>query len=193
MQEILSDWSRENLVVIYDHQGTRSMDAAAYFQGHGFDNVKSLRGGIDAWSVEVDPQPSALSLGTSMSDELERQSRSAVKNPQNLGEMERRGCDRHRGQRGLRRHAADVGEIQRSRTAARSSIARPFRSSAARPRSRWPASRRRCSRGKQSPRRCRCRAKNWPRRLGALPPVKIHCAQLVEGALRSALSGDTAR
>jgi nitrogen fixation NifU-like protein len=28
--------------------------------------------------------------------------------------------------------------------------------------------------------------------LGALPPVRIHCAQLVEGALRSALSGDTA-
>ena len=26
--------------------------------------------------------------------------------------------------------------------------------------------------------------------LGALPPVKIHCAQLVEGALRAALSGD---
>jgi rhodanese-related sulfurtransferase len=31
------------------------MDAAAYFQGHGFANVKSLRGGIDAWSAEVDP------------------------------------------------------------------------------------------------------------------------------------------
>ena len=28
--------------------------------------------------------------------------------------------------------------------------------------------------------------------LGALPPVKIHCAQLVEGALRAALSGDEA-
>ena len=54
MQEIQSNWSRENLLVVYDHQGTRSMDAAAYFQGHGFDNVKSLRGGIDAWSVEVD-------------------------------------------------------------------------------------------------------------------------------------------
>src|SRR5213595_3448778 len=26
--------------------------------------------------------------------------------------------------------------------------------------------------------------------LGALPPVKIHCAQLVEGALRSALQGE---
>jgi rhodanese-related sulfurtransferase len=54
MQETLSKWSREDLVVIYDHQGTRSMDAAAYFQGHGFENVKSLRGGIDAWSAEVD-------------------------------------------------------------------------------------------------------------------------------------------
>jgi NifU-like protein involved in Fe-S cluster formation len=28
--------------------------------------------------------------------------------------------------------------------------------------------------------------------LGALPPMKIHCAQLVEGALRSALAPDTA-
>jgi len=28
--------------------------------------------------------------------------------------------------------------------------------------------------------------------LGALPPMKIHCAQLVEGALKSALSGETA-
>jgi nitrogen fixation protein NifU and related proteins len=28
--------------------------------------------------------------------------------------------------------------------------------------------------------------------LGALPPVKIHCAQLVESALRSALSGEEA-
>ena len=55
MQEILSNWTRENLLVIYDHQGTRTMDAAAYFQGHGFEKVKSLRGGIDAWSAEVDP------------------------------------------------------------------------------------------------------------------------------------------
>ncbi len=54
--EILSSWARHELFVIYDHQGTRSLDAAAYFQGHGFQNVKSLRGGIDAWSVEVDPK-----------------------------------------------------------------------------------------------------------------------------------------
>ncbi len=56
MQEILAKWSREDLVVIYDHRGARSMDASAYFQGHGFEKIKSLRGGIDAWSAEVDPK-----------------------------------------------------------------------------------------------------------------------------------------
>jgi len=56
MQEILGNGSRSNLFVVYDHTGARSMDAAAYFQGHGFENVKSLRGGIDAWSAEVDPK-----------------------------------------------------------------------------------------------------------------------------------------
>ena len=55
MQEILGNGSRTNLFVIYDHTGSRSMDAAAYFIGHGFENVKSLRGGIDAWSAEIDP------------------------------------------------------------------------------------------------------------------------------------------
>ena len=55
MQDIVAKWSREDLLVVYDHEGARSLDAAAYFQGQGFENVKSLRGGIDAWSVEVDP------------------------------------------------------------------------------------------------------------------------------------------
>ncbi|MGI8889840.1 MAG: rhodanese-like domain-containing protein [Chthoniobacterales bacterium] len=62
MQEILARWSRADLVVIYDHQGARSMDAAAFFQGHGFEQIKSLRGGIDAWSVEVDPKLSRYHL-----------------------------------------------------------------------------------------------------------------------------------
>ena len=55
MQEILANTDRKNLFVVYDHTGARSLDAAAYFQGHGFENVKSLRGGIDAWSSEIDP------------------------------------------------------------------------------------------------------------------------------------------
>jgi len=56
MQEILGKWPRETLLVIYDHTGARSLDAAAYLQGHGFTNVRCLRGGIDAWAQEVDPK-----------------------------------------------------------------------------------------------------------------------------------------
>jgi rhodanese-related sulfurtransferase len=56
MQEILSKWSRDTLIVIYDHTGARSLDAAAYFQGHAFTNVRCLRGGIEAWAQEVDPK-----------------------------------------------------------------------------------------------------------------------------------------
>lgn len=54
MQEMLMKWDRTGLVVFVDHEGRKSMDAAAYFAGHGFENARSLRGGIDAWSVEVD-------------------------------------------------------------------------------------------------------------------------------------------
>jgi rhodanese-related sulfurtransferase len=53
MTEMLGRWPRTDLVVIYDHLGKKSMDAAAYFLGHGFTNVRALKGGIDAWS-EVD-------------------------------------------------------------------------------------------------------------------------------------------
>ena len=56
MQEILGNWPREELMVIYDHRGRQSLDAAAYFMGQGFGNVRCLRGGIDAWSREADAQ-----------------------------------------------------------------------------------------------------------------------------------------
>ena len=54
MQTILAEWPREGLMIIYDHVGKTSLDAAAYFQGQGFSNVRCLAGGIDAWSREVD-------------------------------------------------------------------------------------------------------------------------------------------
>ena len=54
MQDILGHWLREELLVIYDHRGRQSLDAAAYFTGQGFRNVRCLRGGLDAWSREVD-------------------------------------------------------------------------------------------------------------------------------------------
>ena len=55
LREMMETWPRERTVIIVDHLGTRSLDAAAYFTGHGFQNVRALRGGIDAWSREVDP------------------------------------------------------------------------------------------------------------------------------------------
>ncbi|MGA2554807.1 MAG: rhodanese-like domain-containing protein [Verrucomicrobiota bacterium] len=55
MQEILGRWPRSDLIVIYDHLGRQSLDAAAFFLGHGFSQVRCLLGGIDAWSTEADP------------------------------------------------------------------------------------------------------------------------------------------
>jgi rhodanese-related sulfurtransferase len=45
---------RDTSIVFYCHVGARSLDAAAYYAGHGFKNVRSMTGGIDAWSSEVD-------------------------------------------------------------------------------------------------------------------------------------------
>jgi rhodanese-related sulfurtransferase len=55
MQEILAHWPRSEFFVIYDHRGQHSLDAAAYFIGQGFAQVRCLRGGIDAWAKEADP------------------------------------------------------------------------------------------------------------------------------------------
>jgi rhodanese-related sulfurtransferase len=54
MQEIMGQWDRDALTVFIDHKGTRAMDATAYFAGHGFAQARCLRGGIDAWSQEID-------------------------------------------------------------------------------------------------------------------------------------------
>ena len=63
MQEGLMKWDRAAPLVLIDHQGTRSMDATAYFAGHGFENAKCLRGGIDAWSRDVDASLPRYHLG----------------------------------------------------------------------------------------------------------------------------------
>jgi rhodanese-related sulfurtransferase len=54
VQEIMGRWPRDTRFVIIDHEGKMGLDAAAYFSGHGFEHVHCLRGGIDAWSCEVD-------------------------------------------------------------------------------------------------------------------------------------------
>jgi len=54
VQEIMHS-PKDTPMVFYCHTGSRSMDAASYFAGHGFSNAKSMTGGIDAWSQAVDP------------------------------------------------------------------------------------------------------------------------------------------
>jgi rhodanese-related sulfurtransferase len=44
----------EHLVVLC-HHGVRSMNVTAWLRNQGFEHAQSLRGGIDAWSAEVDP------------------------------------------------------------------------------------------------------------------------------------------
>src|SRR5437660_11313 len=43
------------LVVVYCHHGVRSLRGAALLRQAGHENVASLAGGIDAWSLMVDP------------------------------------------------------------------------------------------------------------------------------------------
>jgi rhodanese-related sulfurtransferase len=64
MQEVMSKWPRSDTLVIIDHQGKQALDAAAYFLGHSFENVRCLRGGIDAWSQEIDPKLPRYRLGS---------------------------------------------------------------------------------------------------------------------------------
>jgi adenylyltransferase/sulfurtransferase len=41
-------------IVVYCHHGVRSMHVVQWLRGQGLDNVFSLAGGIDRWSLEVD-------------------------------------------------------------------------------------------------------------------------------------------
>lgn len=56
MQTIFGAWDKASAIVVYDHTGDRCLDAAAFLIGHGFQNTRALRGGIDAYSREVDPE-----------------------------------------------------------------------------------------------------------------------------------------
>lgn len=56
LEEILGDWPPDTPIVCYCHHGVRSLNAAMFLQQKGFQNVGSMRGGIDAWALEVDPR-----------------------------------------------------------------------------------------------------------------------------------------
>jgi rhodanese-related sulfurtransferase len=45
----------EERLVVLCHHGMRSMNVTVWLRNQGFEQVQSMRGGIDAWSAEVDP------------------------------------------------------------------------------------------------------------------------------------------
>jgi adenylyltransferase/sulfurtransferase len=42
-------------VICYCHHGMRSLDAAVWLRQQGVEGAKSMAGGIERWSAEVDP------------------------------------------------------------------------------------------------------------------------------------------
>ena len=42
-------------ILLFCHHGMRSLRAAEYLSSRGYTDVKSITGGIDKWSLEIDP------------------------------------------------------------------------------------------------------------------------------------------
>ncbi|MFP4352106.1 MAG: rhodanese-like domain-containing protein [Puniceicoccaceae bacterium] len=42
-------------VIVYCHHGIRSLTAVRFLREKGLDGVQSMAGGIEAWSLEIDP------------------------------------------------------------------------------------------------------------------------------------------
>lgn len=42
-------------IVLFCHHGMRSLDAAVWLRSQGVEGARSMAGGIDRWSAEIDP------------------------------------------------------------------------------------------------------------------------------------------
>lgn len=47
---------KERRIVIHCHHGMRSLQVSTWLEGQGYRQCQSMSGGIDAWSVTVDPE-----------------------------------------------------------------------------------------------------------------------------------------
>jgi rhodanese-related sulfurtransferase len=55
LQQQLFAGDASTRILLYDHSGKNVLDQVAWFRGHGLNATFGLRGGIDAWSREIDP------------------------------------------------------------------------------------------------------------------------------------------
>ena len=126
-----------------------------------------------------------------MSDSLESKIEEAIKNPQNLGEMKDADAVGTVG-------SADCGDMLRmwikfKEQDGRKVIDRAtFQSFGCQTAIAVASVATEMLKGKTAAEAKSMSGEELSAPLGPLPPVKIHCAQLVEGALRNALSGEAA-
>jgi rhodanese-related sulfurtransferase len=51
----LARLKRAEALVLFCHHGMRSLDAAAWLRSQGVEGARSMAGGIERWSAEIDP------------------------------------------------------------------------------------------------------------------------------------------
>ncbi len=52
----IQELNAEDEIVTYCHMGVRSLKAARFLKEKQFSKVKNLAGGIEAWSLQIDPK-----------------------------------------------------------------------------------------------------------------------------------------
>ncbi len=51
----LQELDPEQHIVVYCHLGVRSLSVTAWLRKQGYEKVQSMSGGIERWSLEIDP------------------------------------------------------------------------------------------------------------------------------------------
>lgn len=54
-KEIVETWPKDTPIITVCHHGVRSLDAAVYLRQQGLTQTRSMSGGIDLWSMTIDP------------------------------------------------------------------------------------------------------------------------------------------
>ena len=51
----IEDLNEDDEIIFYCHRGVRSANVCTFLAGKGYKNLINLKGGIEAWSNEIDP------------------------------------------------------------------------------------------------------------------------------------------
>ena len=55
LAEALTELPRDRPLTLLCHHGVRSLNAAVWLRGHGFEQACSVKGGIDAFAARIEP------------------------------------------------------------------------------------------------------------------------------------------